>query len=97
MLLLSASVRVVAVQVEPFHCSTRAEPPDAPIQPTAMQNDVLVQDTPDRKVDVEEVGLDWTTLQVVPFHCSISGAELVVSTVPTATQNDVVTQDTPAR
>ena len=56
-----------------------------------------MQDTPDRKVGVDDDGLDWTTLQLVPFHCSISGAKLVVSTEPTATQNDVVTQDTPAR
>ena len=97
MLLWYSCWMVVAVQVEPFHCSTRPEPPAAPIQPTAMQNELLVQDTPDRKVGVEDNGPDWTTLHVVPFHCSISGAKLVVSTAPTATQNDVVAQETPAR
>ena len=75
----------------------QAEPPAAPIQPTAMQNELLMQDTPDRKVGVEDNGLDWTTLHVVPFQVSISGAKLVVSTAPTATQNDVVTQETPVR
>ena len=67
MLLLNCSVSVVAVQLEPFHCSTRAEPPATPTQPTAMQNDVLVQDMPVRNVDVDEGGVDWTTLQVVPL------------------------------
>lgn len=97
MSLLNSAVMVVAVQLEPFHCSTRPEPPVAPAQPTATQNDALVQETPDKKVGVVDNGLDWATLQAVPFHCSISGAALLTSTEPTATQNDVVTQDTPDR
>jgi hypothetical protein len=63
-------LRVVGVQVEPFHCSTSGP---VPFDPAAMQKLVLVQETPDR-VLAADPAVAWTTLHALPFHCSMSGA-----------------------
>ena len=63
---------VVAVQVEPFHCSMRASGA-VRAKPTVTQNEVLTHDTPERSLSSVETVLGLGTMdQADPFHCSTS-------------------------
>ena len=74
-------------QPEPFHRIAVVRPPAAP---TAMQNEVLRQLTPESP----PAAGTGTTDQVAPFHCSTRVAAWVP---PTAMQNEVVVHETALR
>jgi hypothetical protein len=86
---------VDAVQVVPFHCSTKAWLASVAVEPTAKQRDGLVQETAP-SVALELAALaPCTTTNPLPFHCRISGdAVLETRSCPTATQKLVVTHET---
>src|SRR5579859_5949953 len=69
--------------VRPFHAS-ETFPVSPKLVPTAMQNVVLAQATPDRNRPFSS----WSFCQARPFHLSI--------TLPTAMQNVALLQDTSA-